>query len=198
MSDLHREVVPGRFFPTPADAAIGRRLVDLANRSSRRSFLSLVGRASAVLLGAGFLDIWMQESASAACLNTNGPFTFSTRFTCMCLEVTSDNSCPNCCSGFWTACITDNQDPAVCLVPCHANPPHVQHYVARLFDCCARCADKDDTNKAGCSNFGDDFCHSGGYCDEGGCGSFPDGWRVKCVVKECTNNKCGTIIQNCN
>ena len=51
--DLHRSVVPKR---QPAvDQLVSRKLVNLANRTTRRSFLATVGRASTALLGAGFL-----------------------------------------------------------------------------------------------------------------------------------------------
>lgn len=193
-SELHDAILP-RGGRSP-DRVVAEGLVDIANRTTRRHFIAWVGRASVSLLGAGYLSLWKQEAAYAACNNSNGPFAYSDRSTCMCSEVIG-GSCPNCCSGWWDACPTNENNPAGCFVPCHLNPPLRQAYRVRLFDCCAKCSGQSTLDKPGCSNFGDNWCVSEGYCEHG-CGTFEQGWRVKCVIRECRNIKCGTIYQTCN
>jgi hypothetical protein len=199
---MRQHSIYGTKLPTgegPADEFVAHRLASIANRTTRRSFLANVGRASIALLGAGFITIWTEESAYAACGANNGPWPYSDRATCMCTETRSDgaNACANCCSGFWQACVIADNNPARCWVNCHLNPPAQQNYVVNLYDCCAQCSSSGTTNKAGCSDFGDDYCAHEGYCPHG-CGTSNQGWRVKCVVKDCTNIKCGNIITNCN
>ncbi|MBA3432210.1 MAG: hypothetical protein H0U16_12120 [Actinobacteria bacterium] len=198
-NDLHREILPQR--QPPVDGLVSQKLVNVANRTTRRSFLATLGRASTALLGAGFIGLWRLESAEAVQCSGGTDRGWSPRLTCMCEEVVAGgNTCPNCCGGFWIACPDNINNPANCLVPCHLNPPLRQAYKVRLYDCCAKCSGADTQNKAGCSDFGDDYCHNVGYCNSpaGICGPGSDGWRVKCVYRSCTNTKCGTIYQTCN
>jgi hypothetical protein len=204
ITELQVDVIPRKIYRSRFDASIARRAVALANQTTRRGFLGWVGRGSAALLGGSYLVLWRTESAYASpCDSNNGPYLESDRFSCLCTEVTGNNSCPNCCSGFWKACPTNQNDPAACIIPCHLQPPLVQFYRVRLFDCCAQCAGQADSSKAGCWSGANNWCAEAGlngYCNEGGCcsGSCTD-WRVKCVVKDCLwAHPCGQIITNCN
>src|SRR6266508_6668087 len=160
------------------DRQVARGLVALANRTTRRSFLAWTGRASIALMGAGYLTLWRSESAFAACGGQGDPHA---RETCMCGEVggSSNFECLSgtCCSGFWHACPTNLSNPASCPEACGGGLR--RFYRVKLYDCCAQCASHGTENKAGCSYFGDDYCWNEGYCPDG-CGTYANGWRVKC------------------
>lgn len=191
-ADLLREVVPEQ--ASRADTHLGRGFVALANRTSRRSFIGWVGRASLALMGGAYLSIWQTESAAASpCVTSGGQNPATTRFTCLCSEVGLGNSCPNCCGGFWVSCLTNVNDPASCWQQCPGGGR--QFLKVRLWDCCNQCSGQDSTSRPGCWSGANDFCHqtgANGYCNEGGCcsGTGCSTWRVKCVVKSCTGNTC--------
>jgi hypothetical protein len=206
LSSVPEDIVNPSSHPNRMERATAEQLVRLANTTSRRSFLAWVGRASVALLGGTFLQIWRSESASAsACIQAGNQFPATGRLSCMCSEVTGSNSCPNCCSGWWLSCLTNDQDPAACWSICSHTPPMVKYKKVRLWDCCAECAGQADPSKAGCSFFGDNWCATSataGYCDEGNCcgpgspGGSCSTWRVKCVVKECTTTFCTGCVPN--
>jgi hypothetical protein len=175
-SVLDEELVPRSIMPTAADAFAARRLVALANRSSRRSFLSWVGRASLAVMGGGFIDIWQTESAQAAC-TWQGPLPPVGRATCLCTELIGTNKCPNCCSGFWKACAPCSDEDNCCTGG--------QTHWVKLYDCCAPCSGGCTTNSI-CGSTRNQSCCSDGYCPDGGC----SGKKVRCVRKICTNNNC--------
>jgi hypothetical protein len=203
-NEITDEIVRDGDLPSPFDRAAAGQFLRLANTTSRRSVIAWVGRAALAVMGGSFLELWMTESAWASpCQNSNGPFGQLGRASCMCSEVTGNNSCPNCCSGFWRICITDTSDPASCWEPCDRDPPRVKYRSVRLFDCCAQCSGQADPSRAECSSFGDNWCYTSataGYCDDGGCcgpgsgGGTCDDWRVKCVVKDCTSNVCSNCV----
>ena len=160
------------------DVRVSKRLIGLANRTSRRSFLGLVGRGSIALMGASFFQVWRAESARAAC---GGSHAFTQRLTCMCTELRGENQCgsANCCSGYWIACPKSTSNPAACYI---TDPAGTHFYNVKLYDCCDTCGGNCNTSKAGCSSYGNDSCCSHGYCSDG-CGG--DNWKVKCIKKEC-------------
>lgn len=102
-TDLSEDLVPEGSLPSTVDEYAARRFVTLANRSSRRSFLALVGRASLALMGGTFLGIWRAESAWAQC---GGREDETGRVTCLCLNLIGSNQCPQCCGSFWRSCAT--------------------------------------------------------------------------------------------
>lgn len=167
---------------TTTDLDVSRHLMAFANRTTRRSFLSFVGRGSLALMGASFFALWKAESAYAACGSGHG---WTERLSCMCSEI--GRQCGDfCCSGYWIACPNNTNNPAACYV---TDPAGTHFFKVKLYDCCKQCASNCDQNVAGCSGFGNDSCCSCGYCFDG-CGSCSSGWRVKCIKKECTNTPC--------
>lgn len=175
------QFVPRDETATEMDQKIASGLMSFANKRTRRSFLALVGRGSVALLGASFLSVWRAEKAWGAC-TCGGQADWSERLTCMCHEVWG-NCCDFCCSGFWVTCPVDNDNPANCCYNCPDTGKKVCQRV-RLYDCCDKCGDLETPNKAGCSSFGNDFCRNEGYCPFG-CGTYQNGWRVRCVRKDC-------------
>ncbi len=184
---LEEDLVAEGTLPTAADTYLARRLVALANRTSRRSFLGTVGRASLALMGGSFVDIWLAESARAAC-TWEGPFGQQCRATCLCTDLIGTNTCPNCCSGFWRSCLGCSNIDSCCS-------GGQTHYV-KLYDCCATCGGNCGTSgspvgcncnrsQSGCAG-GNDTCCNVGYCNDGGC----SGKFVRCVRKVCTTNVC--------
>lgn len=174
------DVLPVGTLPTQGDTYIAKHAISLANRNSRRSFLGLVGRASVALMGGVFIDLWKMESAQAACVWQNYSDNPSCRSSCLCTELIGSNVCqspPNCCSGFWTSCITNTNDPAN---SCSGG----QCKKVKLYDCCATCNCTSHTCGQSCCN--------NGYCAFSGSGCM--GQKVKCVRKICTTINCSVPV----
>jgi hypothetical protein len=158
------------------------QLIRLANKTSRRSFIALVGRGGLALMGGSFLALWNAESASAACGSKSHDPT--PRISCLCTELIGSNTCPVCCGGFWIACPTNQNDPANCCSVCPNQ--QIACKQVKLYDCCNACNTGCERNHPNCNpNFGNNTCCSAGYCGDG-C----DGKQVKCVRKVCLTSQC--------
>lgn len=172
------ELLPPTSLESEGDAVVARSLSSFANRTSRRSFIAMAGRAGLAVMGGAFLSLWGMESASAACGGSHGP---TARLSCLCTDLLGTNNCPQCCSGFWTVCETSG--PHACSKSCAGGGN--KYFIARLYDCCNNCSGIGcNTNVAGCRGGNDTCCH-GGYCGDGCFGQM-----VRCVRKVCTSNRC--------
>lgn len=179
-SDLASDLVPAGSLSNSVDEFAARRLVNFANRRSRRSFLALVGRSTLALMGGTFIGLWRSEGAWAACGGESGP---TPRASCMCTGLIGNNNCPQCCGGFWRSCITNRSDPASCWNT-NCQPGKTKYFEVKLYDCCNDCSQGCST--VNCGGESKQTCCQTGYCSEGGCGNK----RVRCVRKVCTDIVC--------
>ena len=160
------------------DGHVAKALVAVANRSSRRGFLALVGRASVAVLGGSLIGVWHVESARAAC-TWEGPFGETPRSSCLCTELIGQNNCPNCCSGFWESCKLCSHEDNCCVGS--------QRKIVRLYDCCGPCSGG-CVHPGACGTTMNASCCFDGYCNFPGAGC--SGKKVRCVRKVCTNINC--------
>lgn len=180
---LTKGVVPSAHLATHADRYMARRAVTMANGTSRRGFLSWVGRASIAMLGGAYVTVWQSEAAFGT-HPCGGGFARTTRSSCMCNDLIGSNHCPQCCGGYWVSCIRNSSDPASCYI---TDPAGTHYKHVRLYDCCNDCNDgcREKNFKSETSNTCKTCCNDG-YCSEGGCG----GKKVRCVRKVCLDSFC--------
>jgi hypothetical protein len=156
--------------PQGADVLVRDAAVRLANRTPRRSFLGLVGRASFATLGGSFLTLLWQESASATHCRAGPPAT------CLCSNARGSNACYSCdCKGgYWLTCNCTNPRRFRRYRDCCANRT-----------CCGSCR-----TPSGCSN--PICCNESPYCHSchpaESCGSQQT--ITHCVLSSCTSIAC--------
>ncbi len=181
-TEVANRTIPTDDMPTELDIRVAKGLAALANRTTRRGFLAVVGRGAVALLGAGYLGIWRSESAWAACGSRHD---YSTRFSCMCSGLIGSNTCPQCCGGFWVAC-PRSSNPAGCCVKCDGTRTGWSCKYVHLYDCCNTCS-SGCKKEVKCGRETKATCCYGGYCSDGCRGK-----KVRCVRKVCTQTVCAS------
>jgi hypothetical protein len=158
------------------EGVVGRASVELANRTSRRTFLGVVGRTTFAALGGGFLALLWQEKAWGAECYSGLPLS------CLCEDARGDgvNACraADCAGGSWLYC-----DPNRCY-----NPDTRLRYYTRYRDCLSTCNQGPRHGPGGC-----DICiNSSPYRTACGpketCTTGQD--RVFCVTWKCSTISC--------
>lgn len=173
-----------------------RPYVLLANRISRRGFLSWVGRTTIAVSGVGALTtIKSQEAAAAVCCNTNSPkrCALSTGGTINCQYYGS--SCTNLCTAGLPSTAYCYECNHTCSTPggywytCGPYGPAA----GKFQDCCGSscsCNEQGCNNKPTCCNYGYG-CGCSTNCGDGNCCCLSG--TNKCVIgtsTECVT--CGT------